>query len=1016
MRRTCAVKSHSVIAVTFVISFLCASLRAPPAQAETISGAIFAGAYRALAGDTCASSGNPADADCSASLAAQRAAQLTETGQTEIYGALGDLRKERVECGIKKQESLMASPEARKASMDRINRALPKLAAVKNAAGALMAKMQVLRGQLPQVCLLDPNSTQAKGLIPCSPSYLSKVREYYDLNYRAKGLLEDYERQLNDVLQSESLKVRDFIEGRLGGLFSSIKPLQDKDFAELQGKVMENLKENRDDLKEGPGNYSNAVRNSLALDGDLVGILLNKKPELKTGIERLTCTANQRAAGKEALQSAGMAASLIFPAGAFAFAGAARIAFVAKAPRLVNSLTVVGKGFSYAAMVAGTAQAAAEVYQRCNPEVITGVKSKGDDCAVSAKEILEEEDQSSCRTSALWALSPVLGKIASSILSNTKRLQHEEALADFIKDHGGNRRLQELGKVDELLKKDTDRVRVTEEVLKGLGLRKVGFDQKQAKGLIDAHNVPMSKPPRFTPEEIEQKRKIMADAGISWREREIILHKGFAGRFEGRSDAERASNAARIKKHDDVWRPADSTEHAREGIIVELMRKAPDPAKILKGLKDTLDYHLDKYMRGDWMNPKEGLLTKILEDSALAATVSRLNEPMFNKAKLLYTEATRLQLKIGEKGGKDPKKALQELIDKKKAVAASGVEAERNAFEIEALTEMMKRMDDPKYMAGEIKNDAFNFSKMRATMDEAKDDIGTFANAKVDEARSVASASGAAAGNAAGNATAAASRPAPTSLLVKSAGSESDSVFAARQKTAESFAALSDGRALTNMQSQFMAYKLPNIPLDHPETVKEMRKIGFTDAEIRVLQLNGVNDGRALRFEPTAIGANASRDSAGAVKFQVLKPTSAMTEDAVAKYANPILTGAKEPAGVAEAKQLFGKALDVRKADKSGYRGQPFTSAELAGKSADDQIKDAFIAAMNEIKETNGRIQSSIMSAKDSTTIAQQVEYRRVSSAKCRAIYDLFQKTGLTIGDSTAAAFATMVKTGECKY
>jgi hypothetical protein len=802
--------------------------------AETISGAIFSGAYRAFAGDNCQagakSNGDPA---CAAGLASQAAAQLTEIGQTKVYQDLASLQNERVQCGLKKQQSLMGSPAAMKAAKDRINRALPVLSGLKKQVGAIVAQWQVLHGSIPQNKILNPDP------------YAAQRRQLEEMNTLAKTLSAEYERQLSSLLQTEDIGNREFIEDHMAGLYSGVKLLSDEDFKELQKKVTDNLNENSRDLTAGASSFSNKLRNSLSQDADLIGVYLNKNPDSRIGVERLQCVAHQRIAGEKGVDAALTVGSFALPVGAIGLARAARIAYVARIPRAANAMTKVGKGFGYSAMVFGSLQTATQVYDRCSPQVSASVKGEGNSCTVSAESVLADEQETSCVTSALWAGSPVLGKFAVGLLSKVQRdlnnlPQHEKDLAKFVEEHKGDMRRRDLASVDRLLENDIDRVRVTEQILG----RKKPFTPKERAAFIAAHNV--GKGPVYSLAEIEEKKRLLAAAGFGFRERTIMLHKGLAGRFAGLSDEARA---VEIKAYDKTNLQAvkDWPEHWNVGAQIELIRDNPDPEKFRKLLQKSIEGRVQKYWAKGAASAPEDILKGLSSDFALMGSVARGNAKAFATAKSNYIDSIKLQMRQVEKSGKDPKAWLKTKLAEKQAGGATGPLAEMQKFEAETLGEMTAMVEkDPKFLAN-ISPDSFRQGKIDPVLAEAKADLEKV----VKEGPPVTDRAVANAGvldSAPGASASAVAKP-PAGSNFKPADWEDPKTFELRQKHARDYESWSGGTKLSDEQSHYVTtqFRQKTDSMDY-SGVERLQKMGFDTREARLLQLNQFEVGANKKY------------------------------------------------------------------------------------------------------------------------------------------------------------------------
>lgn len=817
---------------TFTLLVILGLVSAPVrASSETLSGAIYSGAYRAFSGDSCQagakSSGDPA---CSAGLAAQAAAQLTEIGQTKVYQDLAVLQNERVQCGIKKQQSLTSSPAAMAAAKDRINRALPVLSGLKKQVGAIVAQWQVLRGSVPQDKISNPDP------------YAAKRKQLEDLNTYAKTLTADYERQLSSLLQTEDIGNREFIEDHMAGLYSGVKPLTDQDFKDLQKKVSDNLAENSRDLTAGASNFSNKLRNSLADDADLIGVYLNKNPDSRVGVERLQCVAHQRVAGERGVDAALTIGSFALPIGALGLARAARIAYIAKIPRAAGAFTKVGKAFGYGTIVIGSVQTATQVYERCAPKVTASVTGDGKSCSVSAESILSDEQETGCITSGLWAASPILGKYAIGLLSKVQRSagnspQYEKDLAKFIEDHKADPRKRDLASVDRLLETDADRIRATEGILG----RAKPFTKKESEGLIAAHNV--GKGPIYSPEEISKKKQILADAGFGFRERTIMLHKGLAGRFAGLTDEVRA---AEIKAYDktNLQGVKDWSEHYNVGAQIELLRDAPDAEKFRKTMSKALESRLDKYWRADRAKLPNELLKGMSDDFALLGSVSRGNPKLFATARQNYIDTVKLKMRKIEKEGGDAKAWLNTELASKKSGLASGPAGEMQKFESEILSDVSAMVEkDPKFASAVLDQNSFKKGQLDDAMTQAKADIEKAVKEGPPPPSAVADASALG-----GAGPAAAPKPIAGSDF-KAASFEDPKDFARRQTHAREYEAWSGGTTLTDAQSQYVTsrYKQLTDSMEY-SGVERLQKLGFDTREARMLQLNHFEVGANKKY------------------------------------------------------------------------------------------------------------------------------------------------------------------------
>ncbi|CAN5475245.1 hypothetical protein BH10BDE1_BH10BDE1_26250 [soil metagenome] len=807
-----------------ILGFVSAPLRA---NSETLSGAIYSGAYRAFAGDSCQagakSSGDPA---CAAGLAAKAATQLTEIGQTKVYQDLAALQNERVQCGIKKQQSLMGSPAAMAAAKDRINRALPVLSGLKKQVGAIVAQWQVLRGSVPQDKISNPDP------------YAAKRKQLEDLNTYAKTLTADYERQLSSLLQTEDIGNREFIEDHMAGLYSGVKLLTDQDFKDLQKKVSDNLAENARDLNAGASNFSNKLRNSLADDADLIGVYLNKNPESRIGVERLQCVAHQRVAGERGVDTALTIGSFALPVGALGLARAARIAYIAKIPRAAGAFTKVGKAFGYGTIVIGSVQTATQIYERCAPKVAASVTGDGKACSVSAESILADEQETGCLTSGLWAASPILGKYAVGLLSKIQKSggnspQYEKDLAKFIEDHKADPRKRDLASVDRLLETDAARIRATEGILG----RTKPFTKKESDGLIAAHNV--GKGPTYSAQEISQKKQILADAGFGFRERTIMLHKGLAGRFAGLTDEARS---AEIKAYDktNLQGVKDWSEHYNVGAQVELLRDAPDAEKFRKSMTKALESRLDKYWRSDRAKLPNELLKGMSDDFALLGSVSRGNPKLFATARQNYIDTVKLKMRKIEKEGGDAKAWLKTELASKKTGSATGPAGEMQKFESEVLSDVSAMVEkDPKFANVVLDQTSFQKSKIDDAMTQAKADIEKAVKEGPPPPAAIADAS---------MPGGAAPKPIAGSDF-KAASFEDPKDFARRQTHAREYEAWSGGTTLTDAQSQYVTsrYKQLTDSMEY-SGVERLQKLGFDTREARMLQFNQFEVGANKKY------------------------------------------------------------------------------------------------------------------------------------------------------------------------
>ena len=466
---------------------------------------------------TSVSTGRPI---CAQSAAAANRKQLHEISEKVFYDQLVGLEQQRLSCVRDEWSSFSVKSANGKANSEfllaKMNAVLPTLQEIKNQIGSLTSQNQILGGRIPAE--IKYNTTK----VP-PPAFAEMMKEYNERNDLITQLMGLFEQKINEIPNADSPVVRKFLEGHLSTFSKKSDPVTAEELESLTQKVQKTFTETMDDLKKDAASsegLSIANQARLSSDPELIAQLTAQNPDAENGLPYLQCRAKSRMQTKERVELTATVVSFVLPLGALSIARAARAAFVLRNARMGSAMTKFAKGLGWAAMVSGGVDSAKAIHEKCFTSGKAEVKGQ---CRQTPQSLIEQHSQASCVWEATLAAAPGIAKIGGGLL--LKQLHDENAgLSKFIEKMGGrgNLRAQDLNTAGKLDK--GDRIIAAEGIID----RKLNPAQQDA--LLRAHAVGSERGfGNYTPEDIEEKRRILAEAGFNSRETETLLWKGVAG-------------------------------------------------------------------------------------------------------------------------------------------------------------------------------------------------------------------------------------------------------------------------------------------------------------------------------------------------------------------------------------------------------------------------------------------------------------------------------------------------------
>jgi hypothetical protein len=447
-----------------------------------------------------------ANPDCPEKRDQKKIQGLQEISEQVYYNQLAQLEIARLQCAVKKSESLNSQQPVVKKSLQRVNETLPYLDAISQEIRTLTSENQILRGRIGGF----ENIYQS---VPVSPEKAKKIDEYKRRNEILKKKMIEYERRLAEIPGSEIPEVRSLIEDRLSWRFGSLKPFSEEDFRKLSETAITRMKNSLKVLENSNsgGNYrlNRDLKIRLAKDPELSAQLMEKNPQSVSDIHRFQCLAEQRDMGGELL----MIGSLALPVGGWGLAKLARMKGVLSVPALAKTASQGSRVLGFSSMALGAEMGLQDLINQCLKDD-AGVTNNR--CEVTLQSIAKEHSQFDCMSSVVLNSAAGAGGILAA-----KKGAESKAVADFVAKSRASRRAQDLEGAAGL--NDQQRVDAAQALL-GRNL-----SPEQRKALIEAHEVGEGFG-RYTAQDIEKKREILKAAGFSRAERETLLWKGVAGK------------------------------------------------------------------------------------------------------------------------------------------------------------------------------------------------------------------------------------------------------------------------------------------------------------------------------------------------------------------------------------------------------------------------------------------------------------------------------------------------------
>ncbi|OFZ28398.1 MAG: hypothetical protein A2622_04675 [Bdellovibrionales bacterium RIFCSPHIGHO2_01_FULL_40_29] len=356
---------------------------------------------------------------CSTDQSAKSLKSLRQVSDRLIYSALAEEEMKSIDCSIARWSDLGSKKGDDPLFQDVVNRMnaeLPELDYLNQAINRLSAS-KINAG------LKYKND---KKLSADEKSRLIK-QEHEQFNLELSSLVTQYNLTLAKIPLSQNPIVKEFIESKISGPFSSLTNVQKEDLKKLSQKVKEQLYRDRKKLVEGQStqNYSSDLESRLVLNPENLSAVLAKDDRLGPSLFHLQCRIEQREQGHSIISGVATVATLGLSGGAILMGRASQLALLAKNTQGVIRATSFARGMSYAATSVGSVQTVQLVANECS-KILSDVSHFKPSCKVSLEEIKVDDRVYSCiQASALG-----YGIKAASLAKN-KAIKNSE-IAQFF--------------------------------------------------------------------------------------------------------------------------------------------------------------------------------------------------------------------------------------------------------------------------------------------------------------------------------------------------------------------------------------------------------------------------------------------------------------------------------------------------------------------------------------------------------------------------------------------------------
>jgi hypothetical protein len=418
-------------------------------------------------------------------------------------------------------------------------------------------------------------------------------------------------------------------------------------------------------------------------------------------------------------------------------------------------------------------------------------------------------------------------------------------------------------------------------------------------------------------------------------------------------------------------------------VRAELLKDKPDWDSARNKTKSILSQGIDKFHRAATATEKISFLKRIEEDAGLLGIQSRNSPVMMKKAKEIYIHA--LKERMRRESVKDPAGAvewLKKIAAEKKSSTRVGVDGEIDRWSADAIEEALQaNQSNPKEWIID------QFKSYKAFVGSELDEAVKAGKVETDQAngmgRMITEEPNAPYRQAASQ------TPTPAvEVKVDPVGqlsrknSEFEVGYKRRIKDANDFFSWSGGKPLTDQQSEFLSYRLRNISNyeSNIHVIDELRKLGFNDVEIRMMQLN--------KYE---FGPNKS--------FTMPKPSSEHTE-----HARKLLS--------ADRVKMMEAPSDLNPTQAKNILADAFRLKPIEV----DKMRDEFFWRMDELIQSQFKYTEAIMQAKTKDEALKAAEVRKSLAAVCRKIYQTFVSAQIPTNSDYLKRYKEATTTGNCRY
>ncbi|MEZ0391421.1 MAG: hypothetical protein ACAH59_04350 [Pseudobdellovibrionaceae bacterium] len=474
--------------------------------------------------------------DCQLGSTGKSQSDLTNVADRIVDNVLATTQSENLSCAIQTTETYSnvhdSGLELQKLTVADIGSKISYMRNLKADMQRLTNENQILLGQIPK----------NEGMVPKvgSKEYNAAI-QYAENNRVARESMQKYAATLSTIWQHDNPEMQAWIDGYVSSsqfneenfYAEAMMGRGSQSFESLRGRIKENLKKSKkqlDSQQRGPGNYQldSATREELYENQNLLQSIVKKNPNAVKSLEAATCKYQSNKQLKEGLILGASVGSMLFPATWFGTFMAARAAFAlntARAAKLAQASKLLGLG----TMLVGSTATMESFVKSClneSPDLQVGA----DSCQSSKDFEIAKMKTSNCLLDSTLAASGAVGGSTLSYLA--KRRQDT---AEFVQRMQKSLRSQEPAFAGNLT--NGERIAAAEGILG----RTLNSQQRDA--LIRAHEV--GNPP-YTAKQIEEKRRIMTQAGIGWRDREFLLWKNITGRYGNEADVGRRMSDLRL--------------------------------------------------------------------------------------------------------------------------------------------------------------------------------------------------------------------------------------------------------------------------------------------------------------------------------------------------------------------------------------------------------------------------------------------------------------------------------------